>query len=278
MKYRQYSAQPPPSYQAVFLSTKMTESRIPRTPLRFPFLSCSYTRHCMEAEVFIFRPRESRTVSITALLNIYYIVHGCLTPALGVEAIRMSGVEYMILGMSSMTIKGYDLRRGARQEYTEKREKKRIEKHPYIITPPVHACCAAAKIRTETLRDRDAYPYPNASRINSYHRQTHRSKVTPSENTKPHYTSSPTNPHFLHPPLSPHPPFPIVPPRLLSLSLCNSPLNRSFSTLPSSSLFLAPLLSNNLASLSAFNLLSSSFNRKIQRCSLGARGPVRWLV
>ena len=44
------------------------------------------------------------------------------------------------------------------------------------------------------------------------------------------------------------------------LSLSSSPLNCSFTLIPSSNLFLAAVRSNNLASLSAFNLLSNSLN------------------
>ena len=57
------------------------------------------------------------------------------------------------------------------------------------------------------------------------------------------------------------PPQVYLPTSFLTLSLSNSFLNSSFSARPSSNLFLAPLRSNNLASLSAFNRLSSSRNR-----------------
>lgn len=50
-----------------------------------------------------------------------------------------------------------------------------------------------------------------------------------------------------------------LPPRL-TLSRSISALKRLFSSCPSSNLLLAPLRSNNLASLSAFNLLSISLN------------------
>lgn len=59
-----------------------------------------------------------------------------------------------------------------------------------------------------------------------------------------------------------------VPPHCpdLTFSLSKALLNSSAAALSSSSLFRAPLRSNNRASLSAFNLLSSSLNRWIHLC------------
>ena len=67
----------------------------------------------------------------------------------------------------------------------------------------------------------------------------------------------------------------------LPLSLSSCAFNSSFNTLPSSNLCLAPLRSSNLASLSAFNRRSISFNLWIHLCSpgctaLGSRA-ILWL-
>lgn len=69
------------------------------------------------------------------------------------------------------------------------------------------------------------------------------------------------------------PPANYLPPLFLSLSRSNSALKSSFSLIPSSNLFLAPVRSNSLASLSALSLRSNSLSRCVHRDWLGSTGP-----